>query len=433
MILIIGAGLAGLSTAYHLKSKDDYQICEREREAGGLCRSYEKSGFIFDYTGHLLHLRDEYTRELVEKLLPGSLKTLNRRASIFSQGVLTPYPFQANLYSLPKEVVKDCLVGFIEAEIKRASNHTRDLAEKGSFKDWIITTFGTGIARHFMVPYNEKLWKRDLSSLSSDWVDWSIPIPSVDEVIGGALGLENQKMGYNAQFLYPERGGIGVLPQSFLPHLNTVSYNRALTAINLQEKRAWFSDDSCMQYDYLVSTLPLPELIRMIRDVPPGVAEMGKELKHLSVLDINLGISGDCLPDQHWIYFPELHLPFYRAGFYSHFSPASAPARKASLYVEISYLPHTPLDRNPIIEAAYSGLEACGLIKGRDQIVVEDVVDIPYAYVIFDDHRVKILPELVSYLKKHDVFTIGRYGSWDYLSMEDTLLQGKAVAEELNG
>ena len=433
MILIIGAGLAGLSTAYHLKSKEGYQIFEREGEAGGLCRSYEKGGCTFDYTGHLLHLRDKYTRELVEQLLPGRLQTLNRRASIYSRGVLTPYPFQANLYSLPKEVVKDCLVGFIEAEIKRARNHTRDRVAKGSFKDWIVATFGTGIARHFMVPYNEKLWKRDLGSLSSDWVDWSIPIPSVDEVIGGALGLENNRMGYNAQFLYPERGGIGVLPQSFLPHLNPVIFNRTLTAINLQEKRAWFSDDSCMHYDYLVSTVPLPELIRMIQDVPPRVAEMGKGLKHLSVLDINLGITVDCLPDQHWIYFPEPHIPFYRAGFYSHFSPAVAPAGKTSLYVAVSYLPDTPLDRKPAMDAAYSGLEVCGLIKGRGEIVVEDAVDIPYAYVIYDEQRGKILPDLISYLKKHDVFSIGRYGSWEYMSMEDTLLQGKAVAEELNG
>jgi protoporphyrinogen oxidase len=432
MILIIGAGLAGLSTAYHLNSKGDYQICEREGEAGGLCRSYEKGGFTFDFTGHLLHLRDKYTRELVEQLLPGKLKTLNRRALICSQGTLTPYPFQANLYNLPKEVVKDCLVGFVEAEIKRANNH-RGQVEEGSFKDWIVTTFGTGIARHFMVPYNEKLWKRDLGSLSSDWVDWSIPIPSVDEVIGGALGLENQKMGYNAQFLYPERGGIGILPQSFLPHLNTVCYNKTLTAINLQEKKAWFADDSCMHYDYLVSTVALPELITMIQDIPPRVAEVGKELKHLSVLDINLGITFDHLPDQHWIYFPEPHISFYRAGFYSHFSPSLAPASKASLYVEVSYLPDTPLDRESIIEDAYRGLQACGLIEGRDEIVVEDAINIPYAYVIYDNFRKKNLPKIIAYLESNDVYSIGRYGSWEYMSMEDTLLQGKTVAEKLHG
>jgi protoporphyrinogen oxidase len=330
-------------------------------------------------------------------------------------------------------VVKECLVGFFEAEIKRASNHNRSRAENGSFKDWIVKTFGSGIARHFMLPYNEKLWRRDLSELSSDWVEWSIPVPSVDEVVGGALGLENKRMGYNAQFLYPAEKGIGVLPRSFLPHLNTIWYNRELTSVDLKKKRVRFSDDSSMQYDYLVSTVPLPELIRMIQDIPPRVAEMGKGLKYLSVLDINLGITRDCLPDQHWIYFSEPRIPFYRAGFYSHFSPSSAPGRTASLYVEISYLPESPLNREDLRQSVYKGLQECGMIQSKDEIVVEDMVDIPCAYVMYDEERKKNLPKIINFLKQHDVLSIGRYGSWEYMSMEDTLLQGKAAAEAIHG
>ena len=317
--------------------------------------------------------------------------------------------------------------------LQRARNLGTDGVASGSFKDWIVSTFGTGIADHFMLPYNEKLWKRDLNELSREWVDWSIPIPSVDEVIGGALGLGNKKMGYNAQFLYPDREGIGVLPRSFVPHLNTIGYNRALTAIDVKEKQAWFSDDSTIKYDHLVSSVPLPELITMIRDVPPRIAELGTRLKHISVLDINLGITSDLLPGQHWIYFPEPQVPFYRAGFYSHFSHSSAPPKAAALYVELSYLPGSPLDGEGITETAFRGLQACGMIRSRDEIVVEDTVDIPYAYVVYDDERKRILPEIMSYLNTCDIFSIGRYGSWEYMSMEDTILQGKAVAEALHG
>ncbi len=121
MILIIGAGLAGLSTAFHLGKPVDYQIFEKEKEAGGLCRSYTKNGFTFDYTGHLLHTRQDYTRGLMKQLMPGRLSAHRRRASICAQGVLTPYPFQANLYKLPREVIKECLVGFCKAMERRAS------------------------------------------------------------------------------------------------------------------------------------------------------------------------------------------------------------------------------------------------------------------------------------------------------------------------
>jgi protoporphyrinogen oxidase len=436
MILIIGAGLAGLSTAYHL-GNEDYQIYEKEGEVGGLCRSYEKDGFTFDYTGHLLHLRNDYTATLLEKLLPHTLTPHKRRASIYSKGVLTPYPFQANLYKLPKDVIKECLIGFIEAKEMRKGARTRSgrpHSRSGySFKDWILTTFGTGIAEHFMVPYNEKLWRRDVDELSSEWVDWSIPLPTLDEVIGGALGLENEHMGYSAQFLYPEAGGIGLLPQSFLPHVNTVHCHRGLTAIDLKEKRAWFDDNRSVNYDFLVSTVPLPELIDMIRDVPSRIVEMRQGLKHISVLDVNMGIASDFLSDQHWIYFPEPEVPFYRAGFYSHFSFSAAPHKAASLYVEVSYLPDTPLHKNDIQRSVYDGLHASGIVQGNDQVIVEDVIDIPYAYVIYDPFRQKNLPKIIDYLESNDVFSIGRYGSWEYMSMEDTLLQGKKVAEALHG
>jgi len=436
MILIIGAGLAGLSTAYHLGS-NDYQIYEKEGEVGGLCRSYEKDGFTFDYTGHLLHLRNGYTARLLGKLLPATVPPHRRRASIYSKGVLTPYPFQANLYKLPRDVIKECLIGFIEAEEMRKGTRRKTGKPQSSsgysFKDWIVTRFGKGIARHFMVPYNEKLWRTDLGSLSSEWVDWSIPLPTLDEVVGGALGLENEHMGYSAQFLYPAAGGIGVLPQSFLPHISTVQCNRRLTAIDLKKKRAWFDDESSVYYDSLVSTVPLPELIDMIRDVPSRIAEKGKGLRHISVLDVNLGITGDVLPDQHWIYFPEPEVPFYRAGFYSHFSRTAAPPHMTSLYVEVSYLPQNPLQKKDVTRNVYDGLRACGILQDSNRIRVEDVVAIPYAYVLYDQFRQKNLPKIIDYLERNSVYSIGRYGSWEYMSMEDTLLQGKKVAEALHG
>ena len=436
MILIIGAGLAGLSTAYHLGS-EDYQIYEKEANVGGLCRSYEKDGFTFDYTGHLLHVKNDYTSLLLKKILPHTLTPHRRRASIYSKGVLTPYPFQANLYKLPKDVIKKCLTGFIEAREMREGALTGKVQPQNrsgcSFKDWILTMFGKGIAEHFMVPYNEKLWRRDLGELSSEWVDWSIPLPTLDEVVGGALGLENEHMGYSAQFLYPEAGGIGLLPQAFLPHISTLQCNRSLTAIDLKEKRAWFDDGESVHYDSLVSTVPLPELIDMIRDVPSRIAEMRRGLQHISVLDVNIGITGDVISDQHWIYFPEPEFPFYRAGFYSHFSRSLAPPKTTSLYVEVSYLPENPLHNHDVQRKVYDGLRACGILPEGDQVIVEDVVDIPYAYVIYDHFRQQNLPKIIDYLEGNSIFSIGRYGSWEYMSMEDTLLQGKKVAEALHG
>ena len=431
MILIIGAGLAGLSTAYHL-GKEEYEIYEKENEAGGLCRSFKKDGFTFDYTGHLLHLRNAYTKKLIEKLLPSKLKPHTRCASIYSKGVFTSYPFQANLYGLPKEVIEECRMGFIEAKESRERLHNVNSGDKWngklSFKDWIIYTFGSGIAKHFMVPYNEKMWKTNLDEISSEWVDWSIPVPSLDEVTRGAQGLENPRMGYNAQFLYPEEGGIEVLPKALVTHVKNIHCNKKLMQINLQEKKAWFDDNSSIKYDRLVSSIPLPELLDIIRDLPVPIVTLRKGLKHVSVLNINLGIDANDISDQHWIYFPESEIIFYRLGFYSNFSSTIAPPKRTSIYAEVSYLPNTSLNKQDILKDVFDGLKSCGFLKSEGKVIVENILDIPYAYVIHDDFRHENLPKIISYLNSQDIFSIGRYGNWQYASMEDTLLQGKEIA-----
>ena len=112
MIAIVGAGLAGLSTAYHL-SGPSYRLYEREAEVGGLCRSYRKDGFTFDYTGHLLHFRQPDIKSLVDQLLAGKLQTHRRKSFIYSHRTYTEYPFQVNTHRLPPEVVRECLLGFI--------------------------------------------------------------------------------------------------------------------------------------------------------------------------------------------------------------------------------------------------------------------------------------------------------------------------------
>lgn len=436
MILIIGAGLAGLSTAYHL-GKEKYEIYEKENEAGGLCRSFKKDGFTFDYTGHLLHLRNEYTKNLIEKLLPGKLKSHTRCASVYSKGVFTPYPFQANMYGLPKGIVAECVAGFIDAKETRDRLHNAgsksDPKGKISFKDWILYIFGSGIAEHFMIPYNEKMWRTDLNEISSEWVGWSIPVPSLDEVKRGASGLDNPQMGYSAQFLYPEEGGIEILPKAFLPYLKNLFCNKMLVEINLQEKRALFDDNSSIKYDHLVSTIPLPKLLDIIRDLPPPLATLRKGLRHVSVLDINLGIDDDDISDQHWAYFPEPEIAFYRVGFYSNFSSTIVPPQKTSIYVEISYLPDTPLNKPNVLENVITGLKTCGFLKSHDQVMVKNVLDIPYAYVIHDDFRHRNLSKIMSCLASHGIFSTGRYGGWKYASMEDALLQGKEIAEAING
>jgi protoporphyrinogen oxidase len=431
MILIVGAGLAGLSTAYHLKDLP-YRVFEKEKEAGGLCRSYHKDGFTFDMTGHLLHFRQPAIKALVERLLDGRLEQHRRRSYIYSHRAYTEYPFQVNTYGLPPEVIRECLLGFIATLTNPAPPRP---PEERSFKAWILDNLGEGMAKHFMIPFNEKLWQVPLDELTSDWVSWLVPKPELKDVINGALGIKDKAFGYNPTFLYPSTGGINALPQSFLPAVRGIAYDTELVEIETTRRRAVFRDGRqgtrVEEYETLVSTIPIPELVRRCVDLPRDIKDAAAGLRWVSVYNVNLGVARERVSDKHWIYFPEPEYPFYRAGFPMNFAPALGPPGTSSLYVEISHRPNEVVPPAQLLDMVRQGMERAGIFQKDDEILVADVKDIHYAYVLFDRHRAKTLPGILGELELRGIHSIGRYGRWEHTSMEDAIAQGKRLAEKL--
>ena len=216
MIVILGGGLAGLATA-HFLGDIPHVVLEAEADAGGLCRSREIDGFVFDYTGHLLHVRDPRAEKLVEALWPGAFATVSRSASIRTRGVTLPFPFQANLHGLPTDIVADCILGAAEALAQPVPDDP-----SLSFRAWSLAALGRGISEAFMFPYNAKLFRRDPEEMTADWVSWAVPRPNLAEVVRGALGIANERMGYNATFRYPKRGGIEIVPMAFAARVKTL-------------------------------------------------------------------------------------------------------------------------------------------------------------------------------------------------------------------
>jgi protoporphyrinogen oxidase len=432
MIIIVGAGLAGLSTAYHLSGLP-YRLYEREQEVGGLCRSYKQNGFTFDYTGHLLHFRQAEIKALVESLLAGKLQKHARRSYIYSHSTYTEYPFQVNTFGLPPEVVRECLMGFIATLTKPAS---QDRSKDRSFKEWIFDNLGEGMAKHFMVPFNEKLWQIPLDELTSDWVSWLVPKPDLKDVVNGALGIKDKAFGYNPSFLYPATDGIKVLPESFLAGIDGVCCGTELVEVDTRRRRAVFRERQNghtrdEHYESLVSTIPIPELVRRCTDFPTPLKDAAETLRWVSVYNVNLGFARERLSDKHWLYFPESEYPFYRVGFPMNFSPALGPAGCSSMYVEISHRPTERQSTEQLVEQVRAGMERAGIVRPDDELVTADVKDLQYAYVYFDRHRARAVPEILAEFERRGIHSVGRYGRWEHTSMEDAIGQGKQLAERL--
>jgi len=428
-VVILGGGLTGLSTASHLGGIESV-VLEREREVGGLCRTTEEEGFTFDCTGHLLHLRDPRTRDLVERLLPGALATHERNAQIHSKGVLTAYPFQANLHGLPVPVITECVAGFVEALLRREREGEPDI-EGMSFRAWAESTFGRGIAEHFMVPYNAKLWRTDLDEIECGWVSWSIPRPSLQEVLGGAFGATVRGLGYNPTFLYPRRGGIRVLPEALAARAGEVRLGAEVAAIDARARTVSMRTGETWTYEALISTLPLDRLLAMTTGLPDDLGEVGRRLRAVRVLNICLGIDRKHLSRAHWIYFPEPEYSFYRIGFPSSLSPSMAPRGCSSVWAERSLGRAESFEHQEAVATTVSDLRRAGILRRTDRVIYSRVGVLDPAYVIYDHHRARNVPRAIESLADAGIHSAGRFGAWEYSSMEAAIRSGADLAERL--
>jgi len=423
-IIVIGAGLSGLSAAWQLKKNGFAPIVfEKEDQVGGLCRSNHNKGFIFDNAGHLLHFRNNYTLKLIKRFFKGNLASHQRSAWVSNFGIFSRYPFQASLYSLPKLIANECLKGFIKTRGKVANN------SQVNFLQWINATFGRGIARHFMLPYNKKFWTVSLNQMTCPWADRFIPQPSFSEVINGYLVDSSNHFGYNSTFWYPVNGGIEQLPKAFEKQIKDISRNCCISKINLKLKEITINGKDKHKFDILILTLPLPELIKIINPLPSKILNSLKKLRWNSIYNLNIGLEGSCQLGKHWIYFPHRETVFFRSGFFHNFSNTTTPKGRSSIYTEISYSKNKPINRKKIVRKVLNDLQKSGILNKKNRVSVLDINDIKYGYPIYDRNYLQATTVIKEFLVRNNIFSCGRYGSWQYMSMEDAILDGKRAAE----
>jgi protoporphyrinogen oxidase len=424
-VAILGAGLAGLSAAYHLK--EDYEIFEKEEKVGGLCRSIHIDDFIFDYGPHILFPKGKYVAMLIKKLLNNNLHIQSREAWIYHKlsDVYTRFPFQSHLYGLPISIVKDCILGFFNTLKKKDK-------EPQNYEEWIIWNFGEGIAKHLMIPYAHKIWTISPKKMNFEWVWNRVPRLSMEELLEGALHDNPRLFGFNTEFWYPLHGGIEGLPFSFLTKVKNIKLKKEAVKVSLSKKCVEFSDGKKVFYEKLISTLPLPEITKCIENVPEEVRRASQELKHNSVYCVNLGIDREKISPYHYVYFYEPDFLFHRISFPMNLSSYTTPKGCSSVTTEISYSKSKKISKENIIERVVEDLIKAKILFPDDRIVVSDVADIRCAYVIYDlDHR-KNVKKIHDFLRKHHIYPCGRFGEWEYFNMDHSIASGKKIAEEIN-
>lgn len=425
-VVIIGAGLTGLSAAYFLERNNfyDYVIYEKNEEIGGLCRSFRKDGFTFDYTGHFFHGNSPDVMNMLDAVIgQKNCAQYLRNSSIFSHGVYSAYPYQSNLYGLPTSLIIECIEGFINKPLAESTY---------TFESWVMKYFGSGFARHFFFPYQEKIFDFPVSQLTSSWVK-SIPQTTISEILEGALEKRNvHSIGYNAHFMYPEQGGIDHLINGIARSLkNNIRTQHQVIAIDSRRKTVMFNTGTVEPYEYLISTMPLNNLLTLIKEgIKKPYTEQASKLLCNTVININVGIPLNDSLKYHWVYYPEKKFPFFRIGF-PHTLCNMVPQGHVSISAEIALL--KDIDKVNVDDIIKKTVQHLAHLFNFSQssICVQQVLILNHAYVIYDNWREKYLNSIHDSLKNHAIFSIGRYGAWRYSSMQDDIIDGRSTAHTI--
>ncbi len=427
--MVLGAGLAGLAAAMRLTHLP-VLLVEREDTVGGKARSHRRDGFTFDVTGHWLHLRDGALEQLVSSLLgEDNLIRIERRATVWIDGRMVPYPLQANIHGLPLPIRLRCLASFVLARLQPQ----RGIPAAMGFEDFVVGQFGLGMARHFFIPYQLKVFQGvPLDELRTGLTSYNFPPPSAAEVLSGALGIRHDRVGFNARFRYPASGGIDALPEAMLASCRSregfaVRLSTTLEEVDLARRRVRLrGSPQWLEWQALISTVPLPELLDHIPGLPGHIQAARLALRSVAVRYANIALRAPSPLREHWVYTPEPNIPFYRMGVYTNAAPAMAPPGCAGLWVEITDRAGAA-DEASIVDAL---LKIGAIASGGDVLFIEQH-KVDHAYVVFDEARENALDTILPWLAEHGVHSCGRYGGWTYGSMEDAILDGFAAAGQV--
>jgi protoporphyrinogen oxidase len=445
-ILILGAGPAGMSAAYELGRRNiPAVVLEKNPQAGGLLRTLCRNGFLLDIGGHRFLSKNPEINALWRKLLGTNLLRVKRKSSIFYRGQYFSYPLKA--FDVlkkfgPWETLR-CLCSYVVSKLFPASDPAR-------FEGWMIRRFGRRLYGIFFKAYTEKVWGIPCSELSGDWADQRIQDVSLGKTVRKAVKLArpDRFKTFAEDFFYPALGP-GQLCEALRETAEKSGgrYRLGLSVEEIRHSENKITDilvcdpagkRETLPGDFFLSSLPLPELIRKLRPLPPPpvlAAAAGLTFRSFVIVYLIADIE-NLFPDQ-WLYVHDPEVRIGRIQNYKNWNPAMVPdPSKTSLGIE--YFAKEGDGFWNLSDAALRSLALSELAKLgfpiESKILDSFVVKIPDAYPLYGPDYRNHLSTLRAYLETFpNLQTLGRGGLFRYNNIDHAMMTGLSAARNLLG
>jgi protoporphyrinogen oxidase len=455
MILILGAGLAGLSASYHL-GHERCLILEKEPLPYGHIGSTQRDGFTWDTGPHVSFTKHDYVRELFSASVGGAFDEYEVRVANYYQGHWIAHPAQTSLYQVPEPMRSACLESFLATR----ESESASAAPASSYMQWLTRAFGPVFANTFPAAYTRKYWTRDANDLATDWIGDRIHYPNIDDVVEGSRGQLPRSTHYISKVRYPRSGGYEAFARK-LKEGSNIRFGSEVSAIDLEREQVWLSDGQCIKYTRLVNTLPLPIFVNACMNAPQEIKEQARRLSCTQLLLVNVAAPHATRRPENWMYVYDEDKFSTRINCTELLTPGNAPSGWTGVQAEVYFSRHRPLTLQPEAVAAKveSELIEMGLIdpsqfapgtRSHRHMRLSQ-----WANVIFDHGTAPALDAIWSWLEAYglqreddDVSPLtdwikppsprptsgklamaGRFGQWKYYWSDDCVLRGKRLAD----
>ena len=427
-IVVLGSGMAGFGAAYRLHAEGVKPVMyDKNAYYGGHTASFRSdSGFLFDIGPHISFTKDPRIQEVFADSVDQQYETIQINLNNYWRGYWPEHPVQVHLHGLPEDVMVKVIKDFVE-ESQASERPVKNYA------DWLVSSLGRTFAELFPMQYTRKYHLTTAENMSTDWLGPRIYRPSLEEVLRGAISPSAPHVHYITHFRYPSNGGFMSYLRKFVP-LGNLKLNHELVSIDPHAQQLTFSNGHVTQYDGVVSSVALPDLIGMIDGAPASVVEASRRLACSTCVLVNIGVNRSDLSRAHMTYFYDEDICFTRIGFPHMLSASNVPEGCGNIQAEVYFSDkYKPLTGSPedCIEPVITDLRRCGLLREEDQILSRGAMLLRYANIIFDLDRAAALKTVHSYLDDIGIAYCGRYGDWGYMWTDESFISGENAAQKV--
>ncbi|MFH0945204.1 MAG: FAD-dependent oxidoreductase [Planctomycetota bacterium] len=426
-VAVVGGGVSGVAAARFLKEAgNEVEIFEKAARSGGLMRSDTIDGYVFDRAGgHILYSKDDWFRSFIAGIFQeGELHSSERNTKILYRDRFVHYPFENGIADLEPEDRLKCVKGYVEAWARREAG----APVPDNFLDWVKHRLGDGICETFMKPYNEKIWKCNLSEMGIEWVEGRVPTAPLEDILRSAMGQRTEGYKHQISFQYPLEGGFQTIHDRIEDPVRSVLRTGAEVR-HIERKGEQFDVDGTL-YDLVISTIPLPELADILTGLDATSREAARALRSIGVTSLLFGIDQESVRPYSWLYLPHPEQgPANRVTYLSNYSPRNAPEGRGSLQAEVTHAGPLKVDREYLISLR-DNLGAIGLLN-PERVDVMHYHSNRWGYILFDRDFVKKRRLAIDGVERLGVHPLGRFGRFDYHNSDQCVIAAKRLVERI--